>query len=684
MATLNTLRTRGALILTIFIGVALIAFLLQDLTSASSVFQSRRNRVGSIDGNNIDYMEFAAENDRMESVIRNLYGRSSLSAAEIDQVYNMTWDSYIRRYAYEPGYRKLGIEVGEAEQIDMVNGRFISPVIQSLFASPATGMVDPMMLAQFVASIDADATGMMPAMWDYAKSEMVSERSMSKYVALARGGAFVNDLEVALGVAAANNVYAGKYAMVPFTSIADSLVEVSSREVRAWYNKHKEMFRQGAARDVEYVSWALAPSEADYAAAADHVRALADEFSASDDPMQYASLNSQERTDAGYYTETQLSGDERAIAFGDRRGEMAGPTLNGNVYTLSRVASERMLPDSVGARHILLPTGSMAADSLVRAIRGGADIFTLAQTYSIDQMVDLGRFTPETMVEPFAEATIAARAGDVFSVDTQYGTHVVQMTYKGAPVRKVQIASVVYNVEPSAATEQAAYGQARDFLAAAAGSKEKFDDAVTSTGVSPRVATISSSERNVMGLNDSRELVRWSFNTKPGTVSPIMEMDGNYVVAVVTGAREAGIANVRDVAQGILQRLRNEKKATMIAAQMAGRSVDEVAAMTGASSGDVADLRTNVFYDTALGVEPAAIGVFGGLSAGATSKPVTGYSGVYVVQVTSVNAAADDTAVTDASERVRIEAEAESTLPQRLMQALSDGSNIEDYRVKFF
>ncbi len=684
MATLNTLRTRGALILTIFIGVALIAFLLQDLTGASSVFQSRRNRVGSVDGNNIDYMEFVTENERIEGVIRTMYGRSSLSAAEIDQIYNMTWDSYVRRYAYEPGYRKLGIEVGEAEQIDMVNGTYISPVIQSLFASPTTGLVDPLMIAQFVASLDSDATGMMPAMWDYAKGEMVSERSMSKYVALARGGAFVNDLEVAQGVAAANNVYAGRYAMVPFTSIADSLVEVSSNEVRAYFKKHKAMFRQGAARDVEYVSWALVPSEADYAAAADHVRGMAEEFAAAEDPMQYASLNSQERADAGYYTQAQLSGDELAIAFGDRRGEMAGPTLNGNVYTLSRVAAERMLPDSVGARHILLPLGSTSADSLVRAIRGGADIFALASTYSIDQMVDLGRFPPEMMVEPFAEATIAARASDVFSVDTQYGTHVVQMTYKGAPVRKAQIATVVYNVEPSAATEQAAYGQARDFLAAAAGSKEKFDAAVTSTGVSPRVATISSSERNVMGLNDSRELVRWSFNTKPGTVSPIMEMDGNYVVAVVTGAREAGIADVQDVAQGIFQRLRNEKKAAMLTQQMAGKSVDEVAAMTGASSGDVADLRTNVFYDTALGVEPAAIGVFGGLSAGATSKPVKGYSGIYVVQLTSVTAAADDTAVTDASERVRIEAETESTLPQRLMQALTDGSDIEDYRVKFF
>jgi peptidyl-prolyl cis-trans isomerase D len=684
MATLNTLRTRGALILTIFIGVALIAFLLQDLTSASSVFQSRRNRVGSVDGNNIGYMEFVAESDRLENIVMTMYGRSSLNAAETDQVYNMTWESFVRRYAYDPALHRLGIEVGEAEQIDMVQGTYTSPVIASLFASPTTGAVDQVALANFVASLDTDVTGRMPALWEYAKEEMTAERSMAKFVALARAGAFVNDLEAAHGVAAANNTYNGRYAMLPFSGIADSTVNITSGEVRAWYRKHKDQFIQTAQRDVEYVAFALAPSEADFAAAAEHVAGVAAEFAAAEDPMQYASLNSHERTETGYYTAAQLSGDQLAIAFGDRRGEMAGPTLTGNVYTMSRVAAQRMLPDSVGARHILLPAGSTSADSLVRAIRGGADIFALAPLYSIDQMVDLGRFPPEMMVEPFAEATIAAASGGVFSVDTQYGTHVVQMTYKGPQIAKAQIATVTYNVEPSAATEQEAYNKARDFAAAAAGSKENFDGAVTSTGATPRVATINAGEREVMGLTDSRELVRWSFNTKPGVTSPIMEIADSYIVAVVTGAKEAGTADVRDVAQSIAQRLRTEKKAEMLKEQIAGKSVDEVAAMTGATSGEVTALRTNVFYDQTLGVEPAVIGVFNGLIAGATSLPVTGYSGVYVVSVASVDTAVADAAATPESEKVRIEAENESSLPARLMQSLAQSSDITDNRAKFF
>lgn len=681
MATLNTLRTRGALILTIAIGVALIAFLLQDLMGANSVFQSRKNRVGSIEGNNIDYVEFLNESDRLEGVIQTMYGGNSLNAAQVEQVQATLWESYLRRYSYEPGYRKLGLTVGESEQIDMVQGKYTSPVITDMFADPQTGTVDRAALAGFVGSLEQDTEGRMSALWSYVKEEMVGERSLSKFMALVQASVFVNDLEVKRSVAAANNTYNGRFAMVAFSSIADSTVTVSSSEIRDYYNAHKKMFRQGAARDVEYVSFEVAPSEKDYADAAAHVAKLAEDFAAAGDAMQFATMNSQERASNIYRSEAQLSGDELSVAFGERRGQMAGPTLTGNVYTMSRLASERMMPDSVGARHILLPLGSKVADSLVTAIKGGANIVELASQYSNDHMVDLGRFSPDQMVPAFRDKVVDAAPGSVFKVDTQYGTHVVEMTYRGTPVRKVQVATVTYNVEPSEATEQEAYNKARDFLVAAAGSKAKFDEAVTSTGANRRVATIAAGDKEVNGLADSREMVRWSFNSKVGAVSTIFDIDRNYVVAVLTSAREAGIAPVEQVSTAIAQRLRTDKKAATLSAQMAGKSIDEIGSMTGGKTGDVAALKTNGFYDQNLGVEPSVFGAIESLSAGATSNPIKGYGGVYVVSIATVDAGAD---ATDESERVRLEANAGGMLPQRVMSAMLDRTDVEDYRAKFF
>lgn len=682
MATLNTLRTRGALILTIFIGLALLAFLLQDLTSASSVFQNRRNRVGSVNGNHIDYMEFASATDNLSTIIRMIYNRNSLTSEETDQVRDMVWESYINQYAFAPGFHRMGLTVGEREHVDMINGNFISPVIISMFSSPQTQMFDRAMVEEFIANLDYDKTGQMTAIWNHIKKEMVDERLMSKFVAAVQNGLFVNDAEVAQGVRTANNLFNGRYVTIPFSQVADSLVPVSSSEIRRYFNQHKDRFRQAASRDVEYVVFDLYPSERDLADAAATVESIAAEFAAAESAMQFASLNSQERTDARFFREEDLSTELAAIAFGERRGELAGPTLNGNTYTISRVADERMMPDSVGARHILLPREQAAsADSIITAIKGGKSIFDLAPLYSMDQTVDLGIFPPEMMVAQFADAVGQAKKGDVFSVETQYGTHVVEMTYRTQPVRKVQIATITYHVEPSAATQQEVYNSAREFLTLATGSRANFDNAVEQTGASRRVATISDTDRNVRGLNDSRELVRWSFNSKPGTVSAILDIDGDYVVAVLTGARNAGVADIRDVSSDIAQRLRQDKKAAILTERMAGMSLQEAAALEGAREGELVDIRTSAFYIPDLGVEHAVLGALDALPVGSVSTPVKGMSGVFLVAVDSVEVTEE---ATNESERVRLEANAQTSLAQRIMQALREESDIVDNRAKFF
>lgn len=682
MATLNTLRTRGALILTIFIGLALLAFLLQDLTNASSVFQSRRNRVGSINGNHISYQEFVAASDNLNKIVQMLYNRNSLTSEEMDQVRNMVWESYIHQYAFIPGFRRMGLMVWEEEQVDMIRGNFISPVIRSMFTSPETRMFDPAIVEGFIANLDYDKTGAMSAVWDHIKKEMVDDRMMSKYMAAVQNGLFVNDLEVAQGVRAANNAFNGRYVTIPFSQVADSLVPVRSSEIRRYFNRHRDRFKQAASRDIEYVVFDLFPSERDLAEAAATVEKIAAEFAAAESPMQFASLNSQERTEPRFLREDQLPTELAAIAFGARKGELAGPTLKGNTYTISRVADERMMPDSVGARHILLSrTQAASADSIINAIKGGKSIFDLAPMYSIDTAVDLGTFPPEMMVQEFANAVSEAKKGDVFSVETQYGTHVVEMTYRAQPVRKVQIATITYHIEPSAATQQGVYNQAREFLTLAAGSRENFDNAVEQSGVSRRVATIADSDRDVRGLSDSRELVRWSFNSKQGAVSGILDIDGNYVVAVLTGARNAGIADIRDVSSDIAQRLRQDKKAAILTERMAGRSFEEVAAMEGAREGELAGVRFSAFYIPDLGVEHAVIGALGALSEGSVSTPVKGSSGVFLVAVDSIEVTEE---ATDASERVRLEANAQTSLPQRVMQALKEESDIIDNRAKFF
>ena len=74
--------------------------------------------------------------------------------------------------------------------------------------------------------------------------------------------------------------------------------------------------------------------------------------------------------------------DEEAKAL--MAGEMYGPVLKNNEWTMARVLDSKMAPDSVGIRHIVLPyTQEALADSLLTTLRIGADFAQTARNYSV-------------------------------------------------------------------------------------------------------------------------------------------------------------------------------------------------------------------------------------------------------------------------------------------------------------
>ena len=681
MATLNTLRTKGGVFLIVVIAVALVAFLLGDLSSLGGGYNSKKMRVGTINGKNVNYIEFLTETENTTNVLQTLYGQAALPADQMEQVRQSVWESMIIKNAYMPGFAKLGISVGDSEMLDMSNGEYISPIVQNVFSNPQTGAFEPAILQNFVASLEYNAA--YQPVWSYLTDQMASERAMSKYVSLVRAGVYVNALEVAADMKLNGANYNATYASKSYGAIADSLVSVSKSEIKKYYDEHKDNYKQVAARDIEFVVFNLMPSQEDYAEAEERVNEIAAEFAAAEDAMQYASLNSQSQTDTRYYSEEDIPANFATLAFGKDAQPMYGPVLNGDVYTIARVAEYKMLPEKLGAKHILMAPGQTATvDSIVKALKGGASFEALAKTYSLDQAVDLGQFAPEQMVAEFSDACIAAKVGDIFTVDSQFGTHIVNLTYKDKLVRKAQIATVVYNVEPSATTQQAVYSEARTFLEKAGKNYDSFTAAVAETGATRRVATINSNDRGVNGLDEASAVTRWAFNGKKGEVSAILDVDGgDYLVGVIKDVREEGIAPLEKVAERITSVLRNQKKGEMIAAEFEGKqTIESLKAIDGVKDGSVEDVDFASFYIPSLGMEPKFVGAMCVSAPGIMSKPVVGGTAVYMFNVSEKNGKT----LSEADEKVRLESMATSYISERLSQALDDETEVVDNRIKFF
>ncbi|HEV7368662.1 peptidylprolyl isomerase [Arenibaculum sp.] len=90
----------------------------------------------------------------------------------------------------------------------------------------------------------------------------------------------------------------------------------------------------------------------------------------------------------------------------------------------------------VEARHILVASEEEAR-KVIERIKGGEDFAEVAREVSTDRAAaaqggDLGYFTRDQMVEPFAEAAFAMEPGNLTEdpVQTQFGWHVIEVTGK--------------------------------------------------------------------------------------------------------------------------------------------------------------------------------------------------------------------------------------------------------------
>lgn len=683
MPSLNTLRTKGGVIVTIVIFIALIAFLVGDI---SGLFNPNKLKVGEINGKDIDYSEFLSESDYMGTIYKMMRGTDAVSAQDQETIYNSAWEQLTMKYSYQPGFERMGLTIGNAEQVDMLSGVNLSPVITSTFVNPNTGMYDADMMKMFLQQVGINPAN--EAIWNYIKSQMYNNRITSKYMALVANGMFVTDLEAEESVGILSKRYDAKVVTQNYTSIADSLVTIPAAEIKNYYNRHKESFKRTESRDMEYVVFDVVPSQEDYAKAKEEVDRLAEEFAVTITPMQYATLNSQGRPDTRFYKESELNAELAEIAFGRNSGTVYGPALSGDTYTISRLVETRMMPDSIGAKHILLRANEKElADSLVRVIRGGSDFATLALEYSEDQSVvtnsgDLGRFNPDEMIPEFSNGALSHKTGDVFTVETPYGLHVVQLTFRSPDVRKAQIATITYKVDPSDVTMQTAYQRATGLITNAGGTVAGFREAASQEALPRRNVHLSNTDRSVSGFENSKELVRWVFNGKEGEVSNIIELDGDYVVAAITKVNKSGYPSVEEVTPQIRTVLVKEAKAKMIADKMKGESLQAIASNIGSEIQTAADIDPNSFYAAPVGMDLRFIGAVTAVESGRLSKPVTGNMGVHVFEVTEVKLGPDDVNIED--EKLKIESMNNYYLTERTFQALTQESNVQDMRVRYF
>lgn len=711
MAVLSKIRERS-LFLIIIIALALFSFVLSGLFQGN-IFSKNTTDIGEVNGEPINREEFAQQ---VEAFRLRSNGRSS----NVQNV-NNAWNTLVREKVYETQLKKSGIVVGEKDIWDAIVNQ-VSMQNSPQFMNEV-GMFDQEKLKEYIATLQENATTdeQSKAAWlswlDYEKS-IKNNLEQNTYNTLVKAGLNSTLLEGKADYFFQNTNVDLEYVYVPFSSIADSLVKVTDEDVKNYIKARKKEFTANESRDIQYVSFNIAPSLEDEQAIQKELNTLIDdreEYSAAakstvnvlgfKNAVKMAEFNSEHGSDTpfdkNFYTKATLPKSIGDSLFDKGINEVYGPYRENGYFKISKITAVKQLPDSVKASHILIPflgssiadpmvtqteeQAKKVADSILTVIKGDKSKFEeIARSTSIDKVSgekggDLGWFTYNAMIPEFRDYVFENKVNDLGIVKSQFGFHIIRIDGQKNIQRTVQVATFSRKIQASEKTENEVFENAETF-ASELSSGKKLEELATEKNYTPKnIQGIEVFDDNIAQLGSQRQIVRWAFDESI-SVNDIkrFDIDNGYVVAVLTKKNKAGLSTKGKDIRTILL---NEKKASLIKEQSTGESLEEIAKQNNTEIRSSLAISNTSPVFSGLGRFTDAAGVVTFAEENKLIKNIIDKNGVMFAKITKKNLPAELNNYNANKKALERQLQSRNT---QIYEAIKDNSQIVDNRAFFY
>ena len=712
MQIIQSIREKGAAIIIIVIALSLIGFILMDAkTGSSKLFGSgSSSTVGNINGHKVDLAEFNKRVGQEETKMAQQTGNQP-GGAEVLRIRDQVWNQLVAENVFYGQSEKLGISLTSKELSAILSSSDPSnPLMQQRGMTDATGKMDPAKAADAINQIKKLKGDERENVYAQIIDPLKLSSTAAKYGGLLSASAYYPKWMKTKDEADAKNFAAISYAAISYNVISDSTVKVSDDEINAYVAKKKALFKQEAGRQISYLSFSELPSAEDSAKIKQQLEELKSSFATDSNAKSFTARNAStiEFKD-DFLPLSKIMSSAKDTIVKQSIGTVYGPYVDGKDYALAKVLGTKPLPDSVKARHILVAINDLQtqqpirsdsaakqlADSILAAIKGGADFSAMAIKYSADQSNsakggDLGTFGYGTMVAEFNEFAFTKPAGEMGVVKTQFGYHVMNIVsqkdfkpaYKIAYVGKPILASDSTINAASLAATKASNNKTSKELA-------EYSQKIGMKMIDPTPGVIIKENDYSFGqMQDARQLVQWIFKADKGDVSEPIAVGDQFIVATVDKIYEEGTQDAQTARAGAEAMVRNQKKADMITAKLGSNPTVESAAaayglqplMAGADSSITMSAR----IINGIGSEPKVIGAaFNKEYQSKASPAIPGIAGVYVIKVSGVaQKNAETPEASAAAATTRFAAIRQAT--NNWFEALRKQADIKDKRSKFF
>ena len=670
MQIIQRIRDKGAAITVVVIVLCLIGFVLMDAKQGNSrLFGSLSQGVGKVNGETIALSDFNKRMNQAELQEEQRTGQRP-NGVRVSQIREQVWNQAIAERIFFKESNKLGINFTAAElSAILLSNDPSNPFMQQQgMSDPATGQLDIAKAQETLRNIKKMKGDQKESVNNEIINPLKLTSIVGKYSGLLAAGAYYPKWMQEKENAETNNFAEISYVAIPYTNISDSAVVVKDADINEYIKKRKDLYKQEAGRIISYVTFSQLPSAEDSFRVKTFVEGLKTSFASDTNAKAFVARN----TSVIDFEDTYLPASKIQSSQTDSIaklpvGTVYGPFVDNESYVLAKMLGSKQLPDSVKARHILIPTtnpqtgevvnadttAKKLADSIFTAINGGADFAALAAKYSSDGSKekggDLGTFGFGAMVAEFNDFTFNNPVGSKGVVKTQFGYHVIEVTnhkdlkpaYKIAFLAKEITASdVTVNNASLAATKASAVKNSAELAKYAATNGLRVIQSPT---------PLKENDFSVGALQEARQLVRWAFDSKKGAVSEPFGIGDAFIVASVDKVLKEGVQDAETARTEVEPIIRNEKKAVLIKEKLkTNATLESAAAAYGQQvmqAGGDSSLTFNAQIINGIGVEPKLLGAsFNKAYQTKASAPIAGKTGVYVVKVNSIKTKPADSA----------------------------------------
>ena len=683
MATLQKLRNKGSLLIA-FVGIALFAFIAGDIVK---LFQKGPEEaiVGTVNGKGITVSDFYAFRNQCEQAYKLMNNAATINESSQEEITQMAWTTLTNHESLTAQAANAGLTVTPEELSYILSTNWGGIAQQYTSRLPqAFSTPNGAFNVEFINSINAEynnykESGAMPEeladlheAWKFIETsitcDIISRKFMSIYAfcsttpnqAVAKNNFDLN-----------NNTYSVEIAAYPYNNFDDSKVTVSDEEIENYYNANKENYFKVPFNlyDIFYINQEIKPTSKDINA----VRAEFDRYAA-DLKKEDADINDvalYSSTDAPYdgflWTIDAITIDSEKQTYVNKFkenhkfhvqqnnvGEVVAPFEDRNDNTINLVMNVRkvMVPDTIKLRAIAIQSESAeelsaTADSLLNALNNKADFNKIAENYNADTVeFKTKNFVTTIGFIPTPEAQNQVYTAKVNAYDIiDFGPNaklIFQVMEKKGSVEAYDALIIERKIPVSADTYNQEYNKLSQLVTSCKNIEELQKNILSTSYRLEQQRSINSSSLNIANKPGTRDLLRWVLGGRNvGEISNIHEyISGNkkfFIVAAIKEITPQGHIALDKVKESVKFQLINEKKGDIIAAELKGKSFDDLKSNENVkfSTTDQVEYKKATSVQSINADELVISAAVANMQAGEISAPIKGDNAVYVVKVLS-------------------------------------------------